>query len=90
MKKIIMVIILILMIGLVGCDIEDSYVIEEWEVYEFIDGGTILSSENIFSREFLETDDLTSNDCKIGDEVFVRIYDSGKIEVVNKKIVTTI
>lgn len=91
MKKLMM--LLIVMFGMllfVSCDIEDSYVIEEWEVYEFIDDGVILSNGSLFSSELLETDDLTSEDCEIGDTVFVRIYDSGKLEIVNKEVVTTI
>lgn len=90
MKKLMSILlILATMLLFVSCDIEDSYVVEEWEVYEFIEDGVILSNGSLFSSEFLETDDLTSEDCEIGDTVFVRIYDSGKLEIIRNYVETT-
>jgi hypothetical protein len=67
---------------LVSCDIEDSYVIEEWYVYDYVDDGVILRDGGIFNVKYLETDDLTSEDVEIGEKVYLRIYESGDIEAV--------
>ena len=90
MKKLMSILlILATMLLFVSCEIEDSYVVEEWEVYEFIEDGVILSDGGLFSSNFLETDDLTADNCEIGDIIFVRVYDSGKLEIIRIYVETT-
>jgi len=82
MKRLIIVMMLLMSLMLVSCDIEDSYVIEEWYVYDYVDDGVILRDGGIFNVKYLETDDLTADDVEIGEKVYLRIYESGEKEIV--------
>jgi len=89
MKKILIAILLLFGFMIVACDIDDTYVLEEWTVYEYVADGVVLESGGLFNTEYLETDDITSDDVEIGDSVFLRIYESGNIEVVMKYVEST-
>jgi NRPS condensation-like uncharacterized protein len=89
MKKIMIGIMLLMSLMLVSCDIEDSYVVEEWTVYDYVDDGVILKSGGLFNVKYSETDDLTANDVEIGDTVYIRIYESGDMEIIRNYEPTT-
>ena len=89
MKKILTIFILLFtMFALYSCDKVDEYKIEEWRIHECVDDGVILDDGALIGKKFLETDDITCATCEVGDKVFIRIYDSGKLEIVKPSLTT--
>ena len=84
MKKIIFgSMLLFLSLIFVSCDVTDEYVVEKWYVNEFTDSGVIVDNGSFFGVEYFEIDGIDENDgYEIGDEIFVRVYESGRLEIV--------